>query len=574
MLTGIAFAPDTAVDAMPRALRGGMQKEGSVMLAILFAAGSLVLLAGYLFYSRRLERLLGTDGGGETPAVTQYDGVDYVPARAPILFGHHFASIAGAGPIVGPIIAGMAFGWLPAFLWILVGSVLIGGVHDYATLVASIRHRGRSVGEVAREVISPAAQKLLLAFIWLTLIYVLVVFLDLTATTFVADGGVATGSLFFILLAVLFGVAIYRLKVRTLPATLIFVPLLFAAVVGGEALPMRTIVIGSQSPAFLWILILTVYCYIASVLPVSTLLQPRDYLSSYLLYGSVLLSAAGLLIGGFPLAFPAYTGFHAPIGALFPVLFVTVACGAVSGFHSVIASGTTAKQLAKERDARRVGYGAMIVEGGVALIALSTVIMLAGGSDLVAAYRANQVSAVQVFTAGMGRFGEVFGLPAETGARFGGLAISAFLLTTLDTCTRLGRFLFHEFFGIRGLRARFVSTALVVALPMIILMLPFRDAQGNPMPAWKAIWPVFGAANQMLAALGLLVVAVWLKRMRKPTLWVALPMIFMLVITGTSLVMVFTAGRQGRLIEIISGMLLALSAVLVAMGVRRMAARI
>ncbi len=544
------------------------------MLALLFVAGSAVLLAGYIFYSRRLERLLGTEGDAETPAVSQYDGVDYVPARAPILFGHHFSSIAGAGPIVGPIIAGMAFGWLPAFLWIVVGAVLVGGVHDYVTLTASIRHRGRSIGEVARAVMSPAAQKLLLAFIWLTLIYVLVVFMDLTAATFVADGGVATSSLFFILLAVLFGLAIYRFRMRTSLATLVFVPLLFAAVFAGEALPMGTLVLGSQRPAFFWILVLTLYCYGASVLPVSMLLQPRDYLSSYLLYGSVLLSAAGLLIGGFPLAFPAYTGFHAPIGPLFPVLFVTIACGAVSGFHSVIASGTTAKQLARERDARRIGYGAMIVEGGVALIALSTVIMLAGGSDLVAGYRANSVTPIGIFTAGMGRFGEVFGLPKEAGARFGGLAISAFLLTTLDTCTRLGRFLFHEFFGIRSLRARFATTALVVALPLIILLIPFRDAHGNPTPAWSAIWPVFGAANQMLAALGLLVATVWMKRLGKPIAWVALPMLFMLAITATSLIGVLASGRHAAMVEVISAMLLALSVVLVAMGLRRMSARV
>jgi len=550
------------------------------MLALLFIAGTVGLFAGYRFYSPLLERLLGVTGETPTPAVTQRDGVDYVPARAAILFGHHFSSIAGAGPIVGPVIAGMAFGWLPAFAWILLGAVLIGGVHDYATLVASIRHDGRSIGEVARSVISPSAQKILIAFIWLTLIYVLVVFLDLTATTFVADGGVATSAIFFMVLAILFGVAVYRLRMRVLIATLIFVPLLFVAVFVGEALPIQSSSLpvlwgdaAAWQPAIFWSLILTIYCYIASVLPVWVLLQPRDYLSSYLLYGSVLACGIGLLFGGFSFAFPALTGFESEIGPLFPALFVTIACGAVSGFHSVISSGTTAKQLAQERDARRIGYGAMIVEGVVALIALCTVVMLARDSELVNAYKTNKVSAIGVFSAGMGRFVEVFGLRYEFGAKFGGLAISAFLLTTLDTCCRLGRFLFHEFFGIRSLKARFATTALVVALPMIFLLLPFHDAQGNPVPAWKAIWPVFGTANQLLAGLGLLIVTVWVRRQGKPVAWVAVPMVFMFVITLTSLVTVVAGGTQGRVVNIVAVLLFVLSVVIIAMGARKLAGR-
>jgi carbon starvation protein len=550
------------------------------MLALLFVAGSAVLLAGYVFYSRRLERLLGVTGDAPTPAVTRRDGVDYVPARAAILFGHHFSSIAGAGPIVGPVIAAMAFGWLPAFAWILLGAVLIGGVHDYATLVASIRHEGRSIAEVARSVISPPAQKILIAFIWLTLIYVLVVFLDLTATTFVADGGVATSSIFFMALAVLFGLSVYRLRMSTPAATLIFVPLLFAAVFVGEALPIQAsslpVLWGTAAawkPALFWSLILTGYCYVASVLPVWMLLQPRDYLSSYLLYATVLACAIGLLFGGFSFAFPALTGFNSGIGPLFPALFVTIACGAVSGFHSVISSGTTAKQLAQERDARKIGYGAMIVEGAVALIALCTVAMLARDSEIVSAYKANKVSAIGIFSAGMGRFVQVFGLRYEFGVKFGGLAISAFLLTTLDTCCRLGRFLFHEFFGIRSLKARFATTALVVALPMIFLLLPFRDAQGHPVPAWKAIWPVFGTANQLLAGLGLLIVTVWVRRQGKPVAWVAVPMIFMFAITLTSLVTIVASGTQGRVVDIVAGLLFALSVVMIAMGLRKLVGR-
>jgi len=548
------------------------------MLALIFLLGSAALVAGYFFYTRWIERTLEVSDERPAPSVAEYDGVDYVPAKAPILFGHHFSSIAGAGPIVGPVIAALAFGWIPAFVWIIFGAILIGGVHDYTTLVASLRHRGRSIAEVARHVISPPAQKILLAFIWLTLIYVLIVFLDLTATTFTADGTVATSSILFIGLAILFGLAIYRLKLSTAVASVIFVPLVFAAIfVGGRlpidaaALPVLWGTAESWNPAWSWSLILVIYCYVASVTPVWVLLQPRDYLSSFLLYAAVLTSALGLLLGGFAPAYPGFlgfTGFEGRMGPLFPILFVTIACGAVSGFHSVISSGTTAKQLAREREAKTIGYGAMIAEGVVALIALATVIMLARDSQVLADYRAHELNPIGVFAAGMGRFAGVLGLPAEVGARFGALAISTFLLTTLDTCTRLGRFLLHEFFAVRAVRARFVSSAVTVLLPAVFLFLPFYDAAGNPVPAWKGVWPVFGTANQLLAGLGLLVVTLWVRREGKPILWVLLPTAFMFAITLTSLATILGSGTQSGIVKIVSGVLLLLAVVFVALGAR------
>ncbi|MCK4413707.1 MAG: carbon starvation protein A [Candidatus Eisenbacteria sp.] len=551
------------------------------MLAGIFIGGTVLLLTGFFFYARKLERILGVTGERETPAVTEYDGVDYVPARAPILFGHHFASIAGAGPIVGPVIAGLAFGWLPALAWIILGTVLIGGMHDYTTLIASIRHRGRSIGEVARAVISPGAQKILLGFIWLTLIYVLVVFLDLTATTFTADGGVATSSMIFIALAVLFGLAIYRLRLSIPIASLIFVPLIFLAVyVGQQApfdpglLPRLGDSVHLADPTKTWIVILVLYCYLASVMPVWMLLQPRDYLSSYLLYATVLLSAVGLLLGGFAVTYPAFIAFNTPAGPLFPILFVTIACGAVSGFHSVISSGTTAKQLGKEREAKTIGFGAMTAEGIVALIALATVILLASDGAIAAGYRAHEVSAIGVFTAGMGRFAAVVGIPPELGAKFGGLAISTFLLTTLDTCTRLGRFLLHEFFGIRKVSARYLSSLITIALPALFVLLPFKDAQGNPVPAWKAVWPLFGTANQLLAGLGLLIVSVWLRRQGQRAWWALIPMVFMFAITFTSLASLILGGTQSRLIELIAVALFVLALVVIALGLRVMGRRL
>lgn len=540
------------------------------MLAPLFLAGAAILAGGYLIYSRILDRKFNVSGSHRVPAETEYDGVDYVPTRAPILFGHHFASIAGAGPIVGPIIAAMAFGWLPAFIWILVGAILIGGVHDYAALMASIRHRGRSIGEMAGRIVSPATKKIFLSFIWLTLIYVLVVFLDLTATTFAGNGGVATSSIIFIGLAILFGLSIYRLRLRTWIGSLIFVPLVFVAIFVGQEIPIRAtslpVIAGSTTRT--WSLILVVYCYLASVTPVWVLLQPRDYLSSFLLYALVVASGIGLLFGGFDIQYTPCLSFNSPIGPLFPILFVVIACGAVSGFHSVIASGTTAKQLASEQDVKKIGYGAMLTEGVVALIALSTVIMLGMSSQVVADYGAHKLSPLGVFAAGIGRFAEVYGIPARIGSAFGALAISTFLLTTLDTVTRLGRFLFHELFGVRQVGARFLTSLAALVVPVIFVFLTFHDAQGNVLPVWKAVWPVFGATNQLLAGLTLLVLTVWLRRQGQRGLFVSLPMVFMFLVTLSGLAYLVVGGKQNGLVEGIAIALFMLAIVMIALGIR------
>ncbi len=527
-------------------------------------------MAGYGIYTRILDRTLHADLSRKVPAETEYDGVDYVPARTSILFGHHFTSIAGAGPIVGPVIAAMAFGWVPAFLWIVLGTVLIGGVHDYTSLMASIRHRGRSIGEIAGRIVSPATRKIFLAFIWLALIYVLVVFLDLTATTFAANGGVATSSMLFIALAILFGVSIYRLKVPAWAASLVFVPLVFIAVYVGQRIPIAAeslpTIVGT--PAKTWTLLLLVYCYLASVTPVWVLLQPRDYLSSFLLYALVLGSGAGLVLGGFDIHYVPFLGFQSPIGPLFPILFVVIACGAVSGFHSVIASGTTAKQISSEAAVKRIGYGAMTMEGILALIAICTVAMLAKGGDAVTAYKAHEMPATVVFAKGVGQFAAVFGISPQTGAAFGALAISTFLLTTLDTVTRLGRFLLHEFFGIRQLGARYLSSLATLVLPAIFVLLTFRDAQGDVVPAWKAVWPVFGTTNQLLAGLTLLVITVWLRRQGHRGLFVILPMIFMFLVTLSSLLYLVAGGKQNGLVEGIAIALFVLAIVMIALGLK------
>jgi len=538
------------------------------MLMLILLVAVVAFILAYVFYGRFLANYYELDDSKPTPSHTDYDGVDRVPAHKAVLLGHHFSSIAGAAPIVGPIIAGAAFGWLPVLLWVILGSIFIGGVHDFSALVASIRHKGRSIAEVAREYMSPLAYKLLLIFIWLALVYVLTVFADLTASTFVEDGGVASSSLMFIVLAILFGLSINRFRVPLLRASLVFVPLVFVAVWAGHKLPIRADVVPALiggDPKKTWSMVLIFYCFLASTTPVWILLQPRDYLSSYLLYASILGGFLGILFGGFSVQYPAYIGWNAPqMGSLFPILFISVACGACSGFHSIVASGTTSKQLNKQTDAKLIGYGAMLIEGVVAVVALMTVAMLAKDSALA------KEPPLVVYGNGMGNFLAALGVPKELGFSFGLLALSAFILTTLDTATRLGRYIFEEFFNFKGTHWRYISTVATLALPAIFVLITLKDpVTGNPIPAWKAIWPAFGASNQLLAGLVLLVIAVWLKKTGKKVGFILWPMLFMNVMTLWGLVTLLV--RSGlSTVGLIAGVLLVMAAIVIVEAIRTM----
>jgi carbon starvation protein len=423
-------------------------------------------------------------------------------------------------------------------------------------LITSVRNRGRSIGDIARESMSPLAYRLMLLFMWLALVYVLAVFLDLTATTFVKDGGVATSAMLFLLLAISFGFCVYALKLPLVAASLVFVPLVFLATWIGQLIPIEPTWIESSlgvEPGKAWSIVLIVYCMVASVTPVWILLQPRDYLSSFLLYASVLIGLVGILFGGFEVKFPHFTTWNsADLGPLFPIVFITVACGACSGFHSLVASGTSSKQLDKERDARPVGYGGMLVEGLVAVIALATVMMLASDDPL------RNEAPLLVYATGIGNFANVMGIPQEVGVAFGLLALSTFILTTLDTATRLGRYIFEEFFQLRGRTSRYGATLATLALPAFFALITLHDAQGNPIPAWKAIWPVFGATNQLLAGLTLLVLVVWLRRTKRKTGFVILPLVFMTVATLCALVLLIGKYKLS-LIGVIAIVLLALA---------------
>jgi len=500
---------------------------------ILIILAVLCFILGYIFYGGFLSKKLGIDPQRQTPAHTMRDDVDYVPAKAPVLLGHHFASIAGAAPIIGPITAAV-FGWLPVFLWVVLGSIFIGAVHDFTSLVASVRHRGQSIGKVIEEQIGQRGKQLFLVFAWSTLVLVIAAFTILVAKTFVATPAVGTSSVFFILLAVLFGLSIYRMNASLAVATMIGVALLLFCVWLGIKLPIAFSDIAAQNQ-YTWTWILLAYIFIASVTPVWILLQPRDYLNSFLLYMILLGSFIGILFKHPIVEFPAFSTFIAPgLGSLFPILFVTVACGAISGFHSLVASGTTAKQLDREPDAQIIGYGGMLIEGLLAVIALITAITLLPAKYKTFFPTGGHANPIGLFANGVGSFVAKLGIPIDVGITFAALAVSAFALTSLDTATRLGRFAFQEFFrsdnpnqAQKVLTNRFVATFFTV-LPGGILALS---------GSYTAIWPIFGSANQLLAALALLAGSVWLTKKGEKNQFLRYPMYFMFAVTLSALVL-------------------------------------
>ncbi len=516
----------------------------------------VVLLAGYLVYGRFIARFLSLDGNRATPAHALSDGVDYVPAKAPLLLAQHFSAISAAGPIGGPILAGLWFGWGPALAWILLGCVFIGAAHDFATLVASVRHRGLSVGEILRERLGRRAMAIYLSFVWIALVYVTIVFADLTAAAFVKEGSggaVASSSAMYLLLALGLGVAFTRWKLRLLPAAAITLPLLVAVIWFGREIPITlpdTVAFGN--PRMAWNGILLAYCFAAALLPMPVLMQPRGFLGGFLLYGFLASGVVGLLFGNIGVLQPAFVAWTSPQGAdLLPFLFVTIACGACSGFHGLVCSGTTSRQLDRETDAPAVGYGAMLLEGLIAVISLSTVMMLAPGDPLLG----KGVGVDAVFASGIARFTEVLGVPRDFGFAFGLLALTTFIYDTLDVCTRLGRYILEELFGWKGSRGRIAAT--------LLTLLPagaFLAATGEG--AYMKVWAAFGTSNQLLAALTLMGVAVWLKAEGKRTWFVVVPAVFLLGTTGWSLVATVGNGSAAALLRGISAVLLLLAAAL------------
>ena len=551
---------------------------------ILVIVGAAILLAGYIFYGRWLCKQWGVGESTEpTPAHTMEDGIDYVPAKAPVLMGHHFSSIAGAGPITGPIsAAGLGFGWLACTLWIVIGGIFFGGVHDFGALFASVRHGGKSIGEIISANMSVRAKRLFVIFAYLTLILVVAAFASIVAGTFgatmteagaidyvksEANAQVAMVSLLFIAMAIIFGICVYRKGA----------PIGIASVIGVIGI-VAIIAIGLNfHPIYLstnaWMWIVGAYILVASVTPVWILLQPRDYLSSFLLYAMLILAVVAVVMGNPSLdTMPVFQSADST-SPVFPVLFTTIACGAISGFHSLVGSGTTSKQLDKETDAKPIAYGGMLIECVLALLTLSAVAHAYSfnGTDL--AFN----GATAIFGGGIASMidpsrGSVYSILYTLLV----LTYSTFCLTSLDTATRLGRFMFQEFWidaskgetpenvtGYKKVLANpYVATVITVFLGIML-----------GMNGYAKIWALFGSANQLLAALALLAIAAWLGNIGRKNFMCWIPMFFMLAVTIFSLgintmqqwgVIQKGGADWGPYVQVIVGILLVVLAVVLA----------
>ncbi|SHN27193.1 carbon starvation protein [Cyclobacterium lianum] len=496
-----------------------------MQLTYLFVFSAVILTAAYFIYGKYVFKKFRINNDNLTPSHRLNDGVDYVPSKPIVVLGHHFASIAGAGPIVGPIIA-ITFGWVPAVIWILIGGIFFGAVHDLGSMVASLRNDGKSIGVIIQNNIGKKGKRLFILFSFSTLILIIAVFADIIAKTFVSNPGVASASILFIGLAVAFGFVTKftrNKKSAFLIASIIGIAVMYYFVYLGMQLPF---VLNYQT----WIYILLIYAFIASVTPVSMLLQPRDYLNSFLLYGLILAAIVGVFVANPTIVMD--TQMHVTdenLGYLFPVLFVTIACGAISGFHSLVASGTTSKQIDREGDAKIVGFGGMLIESFLAIISVGAVVVLSRTDYL---SRLGEEGPVPLFADGLGNIIASMGVSGPFAIGFVALTVSAFALTTLDTCTRLARFTLQEYFedveqpiGNKISQNRYLSTTVVVVLSVLLL------GSGG----FATLWPIFGSANQLLAALALLTISVWLIRKKINPTFVTIPMFFMFTVTLSSL---------------------------------------
>ena len=550
---------------------------------VLLLIGIAVLVCGYILYGRWLCKQWGVGESTEpTPAHALRDDVDYVPAPAPVLMGHHFSSIAGAGPITGPITAAATgFGWLACVLWILIGGIFFGGVHDFGALFASVRHKGKSIGEIISANMSLRAKRLFVIFAYLTLVLVVAAFAAIVAGTFgvtydesgaltaagVANAQVAMVSLMFIVMAIIFGFAVYRKGVNMKIASVIgVIGIAVCIFIGLHFYPI-------QLTSNTWMWLVGLYIMIASVAPVWILLQPRDYLSSFLLYAMLALAVIAVFMGNPSMDTLPLLNKVDNATPVFPVLFTTIACGAISGFHSLVGSGTTSKQLDKEKDAKPIAYGGMLIECALAIMTLIAVAHAYSFKGTAQAFE----GATAIFGGGIASM-----IDPSRGAVYSVLytllvlTYSTFCLTSLDTATRMGRFMFQEFWldGTKGetpqnvtgykkvLSNPYVATLITVVLGILL-----------GMNGYGKIWALFGSANQLLAALALLAIAAWLANVGKKSFMCWIPMFFMLAVTIFSLFIntktqigLITAGGAdwGPWVQAIVGVLLIVLAIVLA----------
>jgi carbon starvation protein len=514
------------------------------LLAVLVV---VALTLGYTLYGQFVARQYKLDDSVKTPAVLVNDGVDFVPTKRFFLLGQHFSAIAAAGPIAGPILACQLFGWGPSILWIGLGVIFIGAVHDFSALVASVRHKARSVAEIVKENMGRHAWLAILAFIWIALVYLIIAFADITAATFVGKteelegampfnkgGAVAFASTAYMLLSILMGLIQRKWNPPLWLMTIVFVPATLAAVWAGTQ--FSTLLIASQNT---WAVTIMVYCFVASILPVWLLLQPRGYLGGFVLYMALAVGVIGIFFGGFEIKQPMTTA--APLfamgGSVLPFVFVTIACGACSGFHGLVASGTTSKQIEKESDCTPVGYGAMLLEGFVAVIALATIMIVAPEASKGAAPG-------RIYGDGIANFLTVIIGPDAFlfAATFGAMAFSTFVFDTLDVATRLGRYILQELANAHTRTAAAIATAITAGVPAVVLV-----AAGPG--GYRTFWTLFGTSNQLLAALTLLGISVWLHRSGKRYWFTFAPMAFLMTVTLWSLVLQTIQFTKGFLAE-------------------------
>ena len=506
---------------------------------VLILLAIVIFVVAYLTYGRYLAKTWGIDPSRKTPAHELEDGVDYCPAKTPVLMGHHFSSIAGAGPINGPIQAAF-FGWLPCFLWIVIGGIFFGAVQDFGSIFVSIRHEGKSLGEVIEENIGHKSRVLFTVFAWLVLLLVIAAFADIVANSFTgsaANGSVATASMLFIVLAIGFGFAVYRKNAPMVVASVVGVILLAVCVAIGLAFPI-------ELPKTFWIIFVFIYIMIASVTPVWILLQPRDYLSSCLLYFMIIAAVIGIFGAHPDIQIPAYIGFHVSNNYMFPTLFITIACGAISGFHSLIGSGTTSKQLDNEKDALMVGYGSMLIECVLAVISLIAVATLTSDGQFAAA---GFSSPTVVFASAISGFFAQLGLSeGAVSATYTiiALAVSCFCLTSLDTATRLGRFMFQELFAGTSVGKQMKLENMYVATGITALC-----GFALCLAGYAKVWPLFGACNQLVAVPAFLAIGTYLKKQGKNNKMLHIPIIFMSCATIVSLIFSF----KNNLVALING---------------------
>ncbi len=548
---------------------------------------ALIFLLAYRWYGRFLsKKVFELDDEKTTPAVEINDGQDFVPAKKGMLLGQHFSAIAAAGPINGPILAATMFGWLPALLWVVIGSIFVGGVHDMGSLIVSVRTKAKSITEVIRQQVSRRAWLLFMLLIWITLVYVIIAFTDITASAFVGDvelesgevvagAAIASSSIMYLILPMIMGLLIRFGGVKENTAILLFLPLVGLAIWGGKFLPVELPFADAMMDQKVWGLLIIVYCFIAASIPVWLLLQPRGALGGYFLYAALFVSAVGVIFGDFSIEYPALLNLDVEgqgMGSsfwfpMFPILFITIACGACSGFHSLVSSGTTSKQLRCQSDAKPVGYGAMLLEGMVAVIAIACVMVLPFDSAM------TSKAPNFIYACGIGQFMELMGVPAVYGISFGLMAFTTFVYDTLDVCTRLGRYIIEEVTGWKSMKGKLFATLLTAGVPLFFLFQTFTNDQGITIPAWKIFWNTFGASNQLLAALALIGVTVWLfntKSGRGKKYWLVpfIPAVLMFIMSNWALVIGvyegWVLGKGHPAIPVVSFILIVLSILIAA----------